>query len=89
MSKILPVPAKPANTSPEYYQQWLDYWESVKAYRAPSNKEYQKAYQDNKTRLRRIAKLHELMDKYQDEAKAHVYKPVTGSQAHAKVDSSI
>ena len=57
--------------NPEVWQAFWDQQKSIVRY--PNSKEYRQAYYANKTKARQIVKLHELMNKYSDDAKAHVY----------------
>jgi len=63
----------PAKTAQEDPDAWDQYWSDVKNIRTTMSKEdrkvYNKKYKAEQTRQRRIAKLHELMAMFPDEAK--------------------
>ena len=74
------MPDKPATTSPKHARQWLEYWREKEQAPRSNSVAYRKAYYANKTRLRQIAKMHELMDLYPADAKAHTYPPARAAR---------
>lgn len=68
------MPSTPAIETPEL---WDAYWDQIKRYEKYLENvkyaEYRSNYYKKRTEQRQIAKMHELMDKYPKDAKAHVY----------------
>ena len=68
------MPSTPASETPEL---WDIFWEQNRLYEKHLENvkytDYRRAYYKKRTEQRQIAKMHELMDKYSNEAKTHIY----------------